>query len=104
MDLPGHMDDLISAVAKANSNTAVVMQSGTPVSMPWIDEIPALIQAWYGGNETGNAIADVLFGDVNPSGKLPLSFPKRLQDNPAYPYYPGGADEQYGEGLFVGYR
>jgi beta-glucosidase len=105
MDLPGHMDDLISAVAKANSNTAVVMQSGTPVSMPWIDEVPALIQAWYGGNETGNAIADVLFGDVNPSGKLPLSFPKRLQDNPAYLNYRSQRGRVlYGEDIYIGYR
>jgi beta-glucosidase len=105
MDLPGQMDDLISAVAKANSNTVVVMQSGTPVSMPWTDEIPALIQAWYGGNETGNAIADVLFGDVNPSGKLPLSFPRRVQDNPAYLNYRSQRGRVlYGEDIYIGYR
>jgi beta-glucosidase len=105
MDLPGQMDDLISAVAKANSNIVVVMQSGTPVSMPWTNEIPALIQAWYGGNETGNAIADVLFGDVNPSGKLPLSFPKRVQDNPAYLNYRSQRGRVlYGEDIYIGYR
>jgi beta-glucosidase len=105
MGLPGHMDALISAVARANSNTVVVMQSGTPVAMPWIEEIPALIQAWYGGNETGNSIADVLFGDVNPSGKLPLSFPRRVQDNPAYLNYRSQRGRTlYGEDIYIGYR
>ncbi len=105
MDLPGHMDALISAVSKANPNTVIVMQSGTPVSMPWIEEIPGLIQAWYGGNETGNAIADILFGDVNPSGKLPLSFPKRVQDNPAYLNYRSQRGRTlYGEDIYIGYR
>jgi beta-glucosidase len=105
MDLPGHMNTLISTVAQANPNTVVVMQSGTPVSMPWIEEVPALIQAWYGGNETGNAIADVLFGDVNPSGKLPLSFPKRVQDNPAYLNYRSQHGRTlYGEDVYIGYR
>jgi beta-glucosidase len=105
MDLPGHMDEMISAIAKVNQNTVVVMQSGTPVSMPWIDQIPALIQAWYGGNETGNTIADVVFGDVNPSGKLPLSFPKRVQDNPAYLNYRSQRGRVlYGEDIYIGYR
>jgi beta-glucosidase len=66
MDLPGHIDKLISSVATANPNTVVVMQSGTPVSMPWLDKVPSLVQAWYGGNETGNAIADVLFRRREP--------------------------------------
>ncbi|KAH8815580.1 glycoside hydrolase family 3 protein [Xylogone sp. PMI_703] len=105
MNLPGYMDALISAVAAANPHTAVVMQSGTPVRMPWVNEVPALIQAWYGGNETGNAIADVLFGDTNPSAKLPLSFPKRLQDNPAYLSYRSERGRTlYGEDIYVGYR
>ncbi|KAJ9157240.1 Beta-glucosidase I [Pleurostoma richardsiae] len=84
MDLPGFSDELTRRVASANLNTAVVIQSGTPVRMPWVDQVPAIIQAWYGGNEAGNAIADVLFGDVNPSGKLPLRFPVHLEDNPAF--------------------
>ena len=85
MDLPAGTDTLISAVTAANPNTVVVIQSGTPVTVaPWVASTPALIQAWYGGNETGNAIADVLFGDVNPSGKLPLTFPVRNEDNPAF--------------------
>jgi len=105
MGLPGTMDKLISAVAKASTNTVVVMQSGTPVSMPWIDEVKGLVQAWYGGNETGNAIADVLFGDENPSGKLPLSFPKKMSDNPAFLNLRAEAGRTlYGEDVYVGYR
>ncbi|KAI1389318.1 glycoside hydrolase family 3 protein [Hypoxylon trugodes] len=105
MSLPPGLDDLISAVAKANPNTAVVMQSGTPVEMPWINDVNALIQAWYGGNETGNTIADILFGDVNPSGKLSLSFPRRVQHNPAYlNYRTEGGRVIYGEDIYIGYR
>ncbi|KAF3065207.1 putative beta-glucosidase I [Daldinia childiae] len=105
MSLPPGLDDLIAAVAKANSNTAVVMQSGTPVEMPWINDVNALIHAWYGGNETGNTIADILFGDVNPSGKLSLSFPVRVQHNPAYlNYRTEGGRVIYGEDIYIGYR
>ena len=105
MDLPPHMDEMISAVAAANTNTVVVMQSGTPVHMPWVKEVPAIVQAWYGGNETGNVIADILFGDVNPSGKLSLSFPIRFQDNPAYFNYRAEAGRTlYGEDVYMGYR
>ncbi|KAI1866673.1 uncharacterized protein JN550_007526 [Neoarthrinium moseri] len=105
MSLPPGIDDLISAVGKANLNTAVVMQSGTPVEMPWIKDVSAVIQAWYGGNETGNTIADVLFGDVNPSGKLSLSFPVRVQDNPAFlNYRTEGGRVLYGEDIYIGYR
>ncbi|KAK6859242.1 beta-glucosidase protein [Apiospora arundinis] len=105
MKLPPGVDDLIAAVAKANPNTAVVMQSGTPVEMPWISDVGSVIQAWYGGNETGNTIADILFGDVNPSGKLSLSFPVRVQDNPAYlNYRTEGGRVLYGEDIYVGYR
>lgn len=105
MDLPPPMDDLIAAVLAANKNTVVVMQSGTPVSMPWIDNAAAVVQAWYGGNETGNVIADVLFGDVNPSGKLSVSFPKKLQDNPAFLNFRAeGGRTLYGEDIYIGYR
>ncbi|OIW29044.1 beta-glucosidase [Coniochaeta ligniaria NRRL 30616] len=105
MDLPAPMDEMIAAVAAANKNTVVVMQSGTPVRMPWIDDVAAVVQAWYGGNETGNVIADVLFGDVNPSGKLSLSFPKRVQDNPAFLNFRAeGGRTVYGEDVYVGYR
>ncbi|KAI0109334.1 glycoside hydrolase family 3 protein [Hypoxylon sp. NC0597] len=105
MSLPPGLDDLIAEVARANPNTAVVMQSGTPVEMPWIKDVNALIHAWYGGNETGNTIADILFGDVNPSGKLSLSFPVRVQHNPAYlNYRTEGGRVIYGEDIYIGYR
>ncbi|OBT85273.1 hypothetical protein VE02_06505 [Pseudogymnoascus sp. 03VT05] len=105
MDLPGRTNDLISAVAEANPNAVVVIQSGCPVRMPWADKVSSLAQAWYGGNETGNAIADVLFGDVNPSGKLPLSFPVRNEDNPAFLNYRSSHGRVlYGEDIYVGYR
>jgi beta-glucosidase len=105
MSLPGHMDALISEVSKVNPSTVVVMQSGTPVDMPWISSVNGLVHAWYGGNETGNAIADILFGNVNPSAKLPLSFPRRLQDNPAFVNYrTENGRTLYGEDVYVGYR
>lgn len=105
MKLPGCLDQLISEVAAANPNTALVMQTGTPEEMPWLAQTPAIIQAWYGGNETGNSIADVLFGDYNPSGKLSLSFPKKLQDVPAFLNFKTEAGRTlYGEDVYVGYR
>ena len=105
MELPGDQAALIEQVAAANPNTIVVLNVGSPLNMSWLGNAAAVVQAWYLGQETGNAIADVLFGDVNPSGKLPTTFPKRLQDNPAYLNYPGeNGQVLYGEGLFVGYR
>ena len=105
MHLRGDQDELIRRVAEANPNTIVVLNTGAPVTMDWLDEVPAVLQSWYGGQETGNAIADVLFGDVNPSGKLPTTFPRRLEDNPTYINYPGeNGKVHYGEGVFVGYR
>ncbi|KAJ4296104.1 hypothetical protein N0V88_004806 [Collariella sp. IMI 366227] len=107
MDLPldGSQDRLIEAVVKANPRTVVVNQSGSPVTMPWADKVPAILQAWYQGQEAGNALADVLFGLKNPSGKLPCTFPRRLEDTPAYHNWPGeNLDVIYGEGLYIGYR
>lgn len=105
MDLPPKTDDLISCVLDANPNTVVVIQSGTPVAMPWAGKAKAIIQAWYGGNETGHGIADVIYGEVNPSGKLPLTFPKRVKDNPTYLNYRSeGGRVLYGEDVYVGYR
>lgn len=107
MDLPrdGNQDRLVSAIAEANPNTIVVNQSGTPVTMPWVNEVPAILQAWYQGQEAGNALADILLGRANPSGKLPTTFPKRLADNPAYHNWPGENENViYGEGLYIGYR
>lgn len=105
MDLPGRQNELIARVAAANPRTVVVLQSGGPVTMPWLGQVAAVLQSWYPGQECGNAIADVLFGAVSPSGKLPQTFPQRLQDNPAYINYPGDNGRvRYGEGIFVGYR
>lgn len=105
MDLVGRQDELVERVAAANPRTIVVLQTGSPVTMPWLDRVAAVLQAWYPGQECGNAIADVLFGDVNPSGRLPQTFPVRLEDNPAYINYPGeNGRVRYGEGIFVGYR
>ncbi|OCL05416.1 glycoside hydrolase family 3 protein [Glonium stellatum] len=105
MDLPGHINELILAIASVNANTAVVLQSGTPVTMPWIDEVKAVLQAWYGGNEYGNSIADVLFGTKNPSGKLSLSIPVRCEDNPAFLTFRSERGRVlYGEDVYVGYR
>ncbi|HEX6556018.1 MAG TPA: glycoside hydrolase family 3 C-terminal domain-containing protein [Ktedonobacteraceae bacterium] len=105
MALPGKQDELVEQVAAANPRTIVVLNSGSPITMPWLDKVAAAVQAWYPGQECGNAIADVLFGDTNPSGKLPQTFPVRLEDNPAYLNFPGeNGKVYYGEGLFVGYR
>ena len=121
MGLPYHQDELISALAKANKNFSVVLVSGNAVEMPWVKEVPSIVQAWYLGSESGHAIASVLAGDANPSGKLPFTFPVKLEDNSAHQLgeYPGnkeelaqgkGKDQQnpinikYNEGIFVGYR
>jgi beta-glucosidase len=105
MNLPPGQDELVSRVAKANPKTIIVLNNGSPLAMPWIDSVPAVVEAFFAGQECGNAVANVLFGLVNPSGKLPDTFPRRYEDNPAFPYYPGENDKVvYGEGIFVGYR
>ena len=106
MDLPAGQDELIEAVAGANKNTIVVIAAGAPVTMTrWIGHVAAVAYAWYGGQEAGRAIGDVLFGVVNPSGKLPATFPKALRDSPAYGHYPGeNLHVEYAEGIYVGYR
>ncbi|MGD0780576.1 MAG: glycoside hydrolase family 3 C-terminal domain-containing protein [Dehalococcoidales bacterium] len=105
MDLPPGQNELISRVAKANPNTVVVLNNGSPLAMPWLENVPAVVEAFFPGQECGNAIASVLFGLVNPSGKLPDTFPHRLEDNPAFANYPGANDNVlYGEGIYVGYR
>ena len=106
MDLPAGQDELIEAVEKANPHTIVVLNTGDPVTMTkWIDNTPALLDMWYGGQEGGHALASVLFGDANPSGKLLVSFPKRFEDSPAYGHYPGeNLKVDYAEGIYVGYR
>ncbi len=104
MDLPGRQDELVHAVAKANKNTVVILNCGAPVRMPWVDEVAAVVDMSYPGLEGGNAVANVLVGEVNPSGKLSVTFPVRLEDNPSFGNYPGWKEVNYGEGLFVGYR
>lgn len=107
ISLPDAQNQLIDAVAKANPKTIVVVKSGSAVLMPWIDEVPAVLEAWYPGEEDGNAVADVLTGKVDPSGKLPITFPRSVDQtfakNPAE--YPGvDGTVHYTEGLDVGYR
>jgi len=113
LELPYGQDNVIAALAKANPNLAVVNVSGNAVAMPWVNEVPAIVQAWYIGSEAGHAIADVLFGSVNPSGHLPFTFPIKLSDSPAHALnaYPGIkradediVDQEYKEGILVGYR
>ena len=106
LDLPAGQDDLIEAVSKVNKNAVVVINAGGPVVMSrWIANVPAILDLWYGGQEGGNAIADILFGDANPSGKLPVSFVKEWKDSPAYGHYPGeNLQVEYAEGIYVGYR
>ena len=106
LGLPYGQDKVIEEIAKVNKNLAVVVISGNAVAMPWVNQVPSIMQAWYLGTEAGNAIASVLVGDVNPSGKLPFTFPVKLTDNGAHTLgeYPGAEEQTYNEGLFVGYR
>ena len=108
-ELPLEQIELIKRTVKQNPNTIVILINGSPIAMSdWIDSVPSVIEAWYGGMEVGNAIANVLFGDVNPSGKLPLTFPKKLSDSPAHNSersFPGVEERVfYDEGIYVGYR
>ena len=105
MRMPECQNRLIEAVAEANPNTVVVLHNGSPVEMPWIGKVKAVLEAYLGGQAVGEAAVRVLFGDVNPSGHLPESFPLRLEDNPSFLYYGGeGNRTEYREGVFVGYR
>jgi beta-glucosidase len=107
IDLPAEEDALIQAVSAVNPNTVVVLNTGSAVTMPWLDSVKGVFEAWYPGQEDGNAIASLLFGDVNPSGKLPVTFPRSLKDVPASTpaQWPGANGKvQYSEGLDVGYR
>lgn len=106
LGLPYNQDKLITELAKVNKNLAVVMISGNAVAMPWVNEVPSIVQGWYLGTEAGNALAAILVGDVNPSGKLPFTFPVKLDDNGAHKLgvYPGKGEAKYNESIFVGYR
>jgi len=106
LGLPYDQDKVIEAVAKVNKKLVVVNISGNAVSMPWVNQVPAIVQGWFLGSESGNALAAVLLGDVNPSGKLPFTFPVKLTDNGAQALdaFPGTDQVTYKEGIFVGYR
>lgn len=105
MRMPESQNKLIEAVAEANPNTVVVLHNGSPVEMPWIGKVKGVLEAYLGGQAVGLAEVKVLFGDVNPSGHLPESFPIKLEDNPSYLFYGGEpAGTEYREGIFVGYR
>lgn len=109
LNLPYNQNYLISEIQKANANIGIVLVSGNAVSMPWISRVKAVMQTWYLGSEAGHAIADIISGDVNPSGKLPFSFPVKLTDNAAHFFgeisYPGdGKTQYYKDDIFVGYR
>lgn len=106
MDLPPAVDRLLTSLVETTPNLVVVTQSGSPFHMlPWADKASTHLHAWFGGNETGNGMADVLFGDVCPSGKLPVTFPRRVEDTPAFLNFGSErGDVVYGEGVYVGYR
>lgn len=109
MAIPYNQDKLVNSILTVNKNLTVLLCSGNAVEMPWLEKVPALVQTWYLGSEAGNAIANIVSGDVNPSGKLPFSFPKKLEDNAAISFgkisYPGdGVNEEYKEDILVGYR
>ena len=105
MGLHEGQNELIARIAEVNPRTAVILVSGSPVEMPWVSQVPAILQMWYAGMEGGHAIADVLLGKINPSGKLPITFPRVLEDSPAHALDDYGPDVcSYKEGIFVGYR
>ncbi len=105
MHLPGAQDELVARVVAANPNTVVVVNTGAPVAMPWADDARAVLQAWFGGQEMANALADILLGDAEPGGRLPTTLPVLLEHNPSFGNFPGENGEvRYGEGVLVGYR
>jgi beta-glucosidase len=105
LSLPGDQDALVAAVAAVNTNTVVVLNAGSPVTMPWIDDVAAVVQLWFPGQELGGVLADVLSGDEEPGGRLPVTFPPDLDQTPAAPYYPPiDGRSVYGERQLIGYR
>ncbi len=105
MKMPDCQNELIEKVASVQPNTIVVLHNGSPVEMPWADKVKGIVEAYLGGQAVGGAICDILFGKVNPSAKLPETFPLKLEDNPSYLSYIGEGDMvEYREGIFVGYR
>lgn len=106
MKLPPGTDSLISSILKINPTAIIVNQSGMPVEMPWLSNASTVLQAFFGGNECGSAISDVIFGKMNPSGKLPITWSEKLEDWPSNKkgYFGDNITTTYGEGLEVGYR
>ena len=104
-NLPVNQNHLIEEVLRVNPNTLVVLNTGSPVKMPWADKAEAIMQTWFAGQEFGNALVDIITGEINPSGRLPTSFPKNIEDTPAFNSYPGkDLQMNYDEKLLVGYR
>lgn len=105
LDMPENQNRLISEIAKVNQNIVVVLHNGAPVTMPWLDEVSGILEMYLGGDVVGEATVNLLYGDVNPSGKLPETFPCKLEDNPSYLNFPGeNGCPEYREGIFIGYR
>jgi beta-glucosidase len=105
LELPGRQDELIAGVAAACPRTIVVVNAGSPVSMPWLDAVDAVVYSWFPGQEMGDSLVDVLLGDVEPQGRLPVSFPVTLEDTPAFEHHPGrNGVANYLEGRLIGYR
>jgi beta-glucosidase len=104
IDLPGRQNELVDAIIAANPRTAIALNIGSPMALPWIDRAKSVVVSWLPGEEGPNALARVVFGNSAPSGRLPVTFPKRIEDNPAHASYRGNPSAPYEEGLFVGYR
>jgi beta-glucosidase len=105
LELPGRQVELIRAVAAANKKTIVLVNTGAPVDMSWANEVPSIMQIWFGGQEMGHAVVDVLLGEADPGGRLPTTIPERIEHTPAYGNFPGEHGQvRYGEGVFIGYR
>ncbi len=103
--LPGRQDELIRRVAAVNRRTVVIINAGAPIDLPWEDDVAAVVQCWFGGEEMAAGVADVLSGAADPGGRLPTTVPQRLEHSPSYDNFPGENGElRYGEGLFMGYR
>lgn len=105
LELPGRQAELIREVAAANPRTVVLVNTGAPVEMSWADAVPAVVQVWFGGQEMGDAVLDVLFGDADPGGRLPTTVPHRIEHTPAFGNFPGEHGRvRYGEGVLIGHR
>jgi beta-glucosidase len=105
LDLPGRQNELIASVAAVSERTVVVVNAGSPVAMPWLGDVDAVLMAWFPGQEFGDSLVDVLLGELEPQGRLPVTFPARLSDTPAYEHHPGRTGvSHYLEGRLMGYR